>query len=77
SSPQQKSKAPSRAGKSKAKPSITSAAGTTKTTRSKASNNGKNNCHPGQHTDGVAFDFSALCGALNFCCKEEKEGRPV
>ena len=22
--------------------------------------------------DGLAFDFPALCGALNFCCKEEK-----
>jgi hypothetical protein len=27
--------------------------------------------------DGLVFDFPALCGALNFCCKEEKEGRPV
>jgi hypothetical protein len=22
--------------------------------------------------DGLAFDFPALCGALNLCCKEEK-----
>ncbi|WP_332394745.1 hypothetical protein [Ralstonia sp. 1B3] len=22
--------------------------------------------------DGLAFDVPALCGALNFCCKEEK-----
>ena len=29
--------------------------------------------------EGVAlsFDFPALDGALNFCCREEKEGRPV
>jgi hypothetical protein len=25
--------------------------------------------------DGLAFDFPALCGALNLCCKEEKERR--
>jgi hypothetical protein len=69
---QQKFKAPHRAGKSKAKPSITRAAGTTNTTRSKASNDSKNNCHPGKHTDGVAFDVPALDGALDFCKRAEK-----
>ncbi|WP_295491837.1 hypothetical protein, partial [uncultured Ralstonia sp.] len=28
-----------------------------------------------QPRDGLAVDVPALCGALNFCCKEEKEGR--
>jgi hypothetical protein len=27
--------------------------------------------------DGLAVDFVALDGALNFCCREEKERRPV
>jgi hypothetical protein len=66
-----------RIGQGKAKPSITSAAGTHNTTRSKASNNSKSKGHPGQHTVGVAFDFPALDGALDFCCGEDKEGRLV
>ena len=27
--------------------------------------------------DGLAFDFPALDGALDFCCGEDQEGRPV
>ncbi|WP_167310005.1 hypothetical protein [Ralstonia mannitolilytica] len=77
SSLQHKFKAPHRAGKSKAKPSITRAADTTDTTRSKASNNSKSKGHPRQHTDGVAFDVPALDGALDFCCGEDKEGSLV
>ncbi|WP_316893401.1 hypothetical protein, partial [Ralstonia mannitolilytica] len=67
-----KSKAPSRAGTSKATPSVCWRGWPLLLLLLLALLRVVSVVSAARVIDGLAFDFPALCGALNLCCKEEK-----